>query len=546
MSLPRSSARPRLTGLHLGRLGQIVFWMMAAVALSRVIGYIRNAYIAYAFGANKFVDVYVAAFTLPNWLNYLAAGGTLSITFITLFSGYLARGEEEEGYRVFSTVLNFLFLFLATGVALGEWLAPRLLRLYLPAFSPAQLALCIRLTRILLPAQICFGLGAILSALLYARGRFFLPAVAPLVYSLFVIFGGVLLRARLGIDSLAWGALAGALLGPLLLPLAGARQAGLRYFFQLRLRHPGFREWLRLTWPLMIGVTLVSADDWIMQPLAAHVHGLISLLNYAKRLDYVPIAVLGQAVGQAGMPFFARLASEGDWKGFGVTLERTVWRTAAGALLVSSAMAALSLPLVRLIYQRGLFLPAAARATAFYLALFLLALVFWSVQNLYARAFYAAGNTLTPMLAGTLLTAAMIPVYIFFAHRWRGLGLVLASDLGIALYAVLLGWLLSRRGLLLHPRRRRGQLARLLLLCLVAGGAALALVRLLEPARYRWLPELGVLTLAGLVWMLLAALLARALRLDPLLREAMSLLRRAALKLGWLKPDARDDAPWRA
>ena len=519
--------------------------MMAAVALSRVIGYIRNAYIAYAFGANKIVDVYVAAFTLPNWLNYLAAGGTLSITFITLFSGYLARGEEEEGYRVFSTVLNFLFLFLLAGVVAGELLAPRLLRLYLPGFSPAQMRLCIHLTRILLPAQICFGLGAILSALLYARGRFFLPAIAPLIYSLLIICGGVLLRERLGIDSLAWGALAGALLGPLLLPLAGARHSGLHYFFQLRLRHPGFREWLRLTWPLMVGVTLVSADDWIMQPLAAHLHGLISQLNYAKRLDYVPIAVLGQAVGQAGMPFFTRLASEHDWKQFGLTLERYVWRTAAGALLATSAMAALSLPLVRLIYQRGLFQPSAARATATYLALFLLALVFWCVQNLYARAFYAVGNTFTPMLAGTLLTAAMIPVYVVLAHHWGGIGLVLASDLGIALYAALLGGLLHRRALLQHPQRRLGQLARLLALCVVAGGAVAALVHAIEPAHYRWLPELGVLALAGLVWLLLAGGLARALRLDPLLGEAMRLMRRVAFKAGLLKPDIRDDAPLR-
>lgn len=545
MSPPSPTERPRHAGLHLGRLGRVTFWMMVAVAVSRVIGYIRNAYISFAFGANRSVDAYVAAFTIPNWLNYLAAGGTLSITFITLFSGYLAKGEEEEGYRVFSIVFNFLFIFLLAGIVLGELLAPRLLHLYLPAFSPAQLRLCAHLTRILLPAQLCFGLGAILSALLYARGSFFLPAVAPLIYSLGVIAGGVLLRHKLGLDSLAWGALAGALLGPLLLPLIGALRSGMRYFFILRLHHPGFRRWLRLTLPLMIGVTLVTADDWIMQPLGARFHGLISLLYYAKRLAYVPIAVLGQAVGQAGMPFLARLASQRDWKQFGLTLERTVWRTAAGALLASSALAALSLPMVRFIYQHGRFNAADARATALYFSLFLIALVFWSVQNLYARAFYAVGNTYTPMLAGTFLTAGMIPVYILLAWLWRGVGLVLASDIGITFYALLLAGLLHRRGLLRHPARRWSQLLRLLALAVIAAAAAGGLAHRLEPAHFRWLPELGVLCLAGLLWLAMAALLSRLLCLEALLAEAMHQVRRVALKAGWLKPDARDDAPLR-
>src|SRR5690348_18095393 len=98
--------------------------LMAAVMLSRVIGYFREAYIAWAFGAGRATDAYVAAFTLPDWLNYLVAGGTASITFISIYTRYLSEKREAEAEKTFSVIITVMSTVLGIGILLAEIFTP--------------------------------------------------------------------------------------------------------------------------------------------------------------------------------------------------------------------------------------------------------------------------------------------------------------------------------------------------------------------------------------------------------------------------------------
>src|SRR6266700_4980386 len=121
--------------------------LMGAVMLSRVVGYLREAYIAYAFGAGPQTDAYVAAFTLPDWLNYLVAGGTASITFISIYTRFLAQKREEDARKTFSAIITIMTAVLGVGIVLAEIFAPQLNHLMFSKFTPAQFALCVHLTR---------------------------------------------------------------------------------------------------------------------------------------------------------------------------------------------------------------------------------------------------------------------------------------------------------------------------------------------------------------------------------------------------------------
>src|SRR5207302_9189188 len=140
--------------------------LMTAVLLSRVIGYIREAYIAWAFGAGPATDAYVAGFTIPDWLNYLAAGGTASITFVSIYTRFLAEKREEDAEKTFSVILTIMTAVLGAGILAAEVFAPQLIRLMFGKFKPDQLALCVHITRILLPAQLFFYVGGVASAVL--------------------------------------------------------------------------------------------------------------------------------------------------------------------------------------------------------------------------------------------------------------------------------------------------------------------------------------------------------------------------------------------
>jgi putative peptidoglycan lipid II flippase len=447
--------------------------LMGAIMLSRVIGYVREAYIAWAFGAGLQTDAYVAAFTLPDWLNYLVAGGTASITFISIFTRYESEGRREEADRAFNIVITVMIAVLGVLIGLAEIFTPQAERLMFPHFSPEQLAQCVYLTRILLPAQVFFYVGGIVSAVLLSRRMFLFPALGPLLYNVFIILGGVALSWKLGIASLAWGAVAGGFLGPFLINAIGAHRAGMRYRPQWDLRHPAFREWVKLSIPLMLGVSLVTADEWILRYFASGGYGDITRLNYAKRLMAVPIAVLGQAAGQASLPFYARLFGEKKFDEFARTVSDSVYRIAATSLLVSAWMLAAALPLIDLVYRRGRFQFSDSQETALYFFWFAMSLAFWSAQSLYSRAFYGAGNTLTPMVAGTIITIVLLPMYSWFFH-WQGVvGLAMASNVGIVANTVSLAVLLHWKKLVPFGVMKWGELMKALVVSAFAAVAAI-------------------------------------------------------------------------
>ena len=464
-----------------------------------MIGYVREAYIAYAFGAGPATDAYVAGFTIPDWLNYLVAGGTASITFVSIYTRFLAENKEEEAQKTFSIIITVMTAVLGVGVLLAEFFTPEITRHLFPHFSAEQMELCVHLTRILLPAQIFFYVGGVVSAVLLSRRLFLFPAFSPLLYNAAIILGGVLLSHRFGIASLAYGALAGSFLGPFLINAIGAARIGTGYSISFDVRNPAFREWVRLSIPLMLGVSLVTADDWILRYFASGAVGDITRLNYAKRLFAVPIAVLGQATSQASLPFFAKLFGEKRLREFADTVNGSIYRIVATSLLATSFMMAAALPLIDLVYRRGHFRFSDSQETALYFFWFALSLCFWSAQGLYSRAFYAAGNTLVPMVASSLITVASIPVYSALFHKFSTVGLAMASDLGIVANTLALALLLHRRQLVRVSELHWAEIGKAGVTSVVAGGLSYQVARVLLVNNSR-IADLKALGLIAVTW----------------------------------------------
>ncbi len=481
---------------------------MTAVMLSRVIGYVREAYIAWAFGAGPQTDAYVAGFTIPDWLNYIVAGGTASITFVSIYTRFLAEGKEKDAQRTFSVIITVMTVVLGIGVAAAEVFTPQLTRWFFTGFTQQQTDLCVHLTRILLPAQIFFYVGGVVSAVLLSRRLFLFPAFGPLLYNAFIIIGGVALSHRYGISSLAYGALAGSIVGPFLINVIGAAKIGTGYRPSFDIRNPAFREWVRLSIPLMLGVSLVTADDWILRHFASSGIGEITRLNYAKRLFAVPMAVLGQAAGQASLPFFAKLFGEKRLKEFSGTVNASIYRIVAASILATSLMMVTALPLIDLVYRRGRFTFHDSQETAVYFFWFSLSLAFWSAQSLYARAFYAAGNTLTPMIASSIVTAASLPMYAALYRTFSILGLPIASDLGIVANTLVIAGLLHQRKLVPANELPWLEIGKATIVAAVAGFVGYRVAAFVTPGGR--IADLETLLLATLTW---AATVALGLRI---------------------------------
>jgi len=469
---------------------------------------LRNMYIAWLFGRGMEADAFLAAFQLPDMIAYFLVGGAASITFVTILTRYRDTGREAEGLRSLSVILTTMYLVLGGAIILAEFLAPLYVRWWFDGFDPTKAALCVHLTRILLPAQLFFFAGGVFGSVLLVRKQFSVQAVAPLIYNLGTIVGGILLKNRYGVSSLAIGTVAGALLGPFLLNAVFSHRMGAHYRVLLDWRDKGLREWVRLSLPLMAGVSLVTADMWIISHFASSTSGAISLMTYAKRLFTAPMAVLAQAAGAASMPFFASLWAQEKRIEFATSVADSVSRVVCLGLLAASGMAALGVPLVSLLFVGGRFSNADAKACAAYFAVFSLSLFLWSAQSIYSRAFYAAGNTFLPMAAGTVATIVSLPIYAGFYHSHGAMGLAFASDIGIAMQTVAIAGLLHHRRMVSLASLDYREMGR----CLgaaIAGGAVtwivfawlagLAAGRIHLPTNSRWY-DLVVLVSGSLVW----------------------------------------------
>jgi putative peptidoglycan lipid II flippase len=485
--------------------------LMGTVMLSRVIGYIREAYIAYAFGAGPQTDAYVAAFTLPDWLNYIVAGGAASITFISIYTRFLAEKRDADAKQTFSVIITVMTVVMVVGTIITEIFTPQFVHWMFHGFSPAQVELCVHLTRILLPAQIFFYVGGVVSAVLLSHRLFLFPALGPLIYNVFIILGGMVGGRHFGIAALAYGALVGSLAGPFLSSVIGAARIGTGYKPSFDIMNPAFREWVRLSVPLMLGVSLVTADDWILRHYASSGVGDIARLNYAKRLFAVPIAVLGQATGQASLPFFARLFNEKRLKEFGTTVNDSVYRVSAASFLTTGWMMAAALPLIDLVYRRGRFLFSDTQTTAIYFFWFSLSLALWSAQGLYARAFYAAGDTWTPMAAVSIITAASLPIYSVLFHHFGVVGLAFASDIGIGANLLALALLLHYRKLVSLGEMHWGELGKSALTALIAGGISFEVAKVVPLSTSGAGSRLGDLLQLALISLTWAAAVATGL-----------------------------------
>src|SRR5271166_3824330 len=428
--------------------------LMGTVMLSRIIGYVREAYIAYAFGAGAQTDAYVAAFTLPDWLNYIVAGGAASITFISIYTRFLAEKRDADARKTFSVVITVMTTVMIVGTILTEIFTPQFVSWMFRGFSPAQVDLTVHLTRILLPAQIFFYVGGVVSAVLLSHRLFLFPALGPLLYNIFIILGGVIGGRHFGIAALAYGALVGSIVGPFLASVIGAVRIGTGYQFSFDIRNPAFLEWVRLSVPLMLGVSLVTADDWILRHYAASGIGDIARLNYAKRLFAVPIAVLGQATGQASLPFFARLFNEKRFKEFATTVNDSVYRVAAASFLATGLMMAAAFPLIGLAFASDTGIGANLLALAWLLH-------YRKMVSLRTLRWDELGKSaLTAIVAGgiSMEVARIVPTSTY-AHGSRVADLLQLALITVTwAAATLLGlWLLKSQ--LLNDLSRRKQLA---------------------------------------------------------------------------------------
>lgn len=505
------------------KVGLASLIMMVSVFLSRIIGLVREMVIAYIGGAGSAVDAYQVAFIIPEILNHVLASGFLSVTFIPIFSGYLAREQEADGWRIFSLILTCFGAVLLLLIAVSICFTPELMSL--AGFSNPQITeSTVRMTRIIIPAQFFFFVGGMLMAVQFARERFLIPALAPLIYNGGIIVGGLVLSPWLGMEGFSWGVLIGALLGNFIVQLIGARGVGMRFRPCFQVRHPDLKKYVLLTLPLMVGLTMTFSTELFSRLFGSYLpEGSVSSLNYSLRIMYVLVGVFGQAAGVASYPFLARLLAENRKKEMTDLLDGTL-RFIFLVIPFSMLFIVLRQEIIQLIFQRGRFDAAATALTSDVLVFVLIGTVGFAAQTIVSRGYYASQNTILPAVFGTLAVVVTIPVYVI-GMKWMGVtGVALGLSVSAIAQAGLLYVLWNRH---IENHNTLGMLAYLVRVILVSLGIGVTLNEC-HGLLVSWLDintVLGCLGSSAITGLLFLFLLVVAGRLFGIVEVQMLLMR---------------------
>jgi putative peptidoglycan lipid II flippase len=499
--------------------------------LSRLLGVMRDRILASSFGAGNELDIYYAAFRLPDAMYNLLVLGVLSAGFIPLFAKKIKDNQtnQDEAWKMANNLINILGVSLAIGSALGIIFVGKLTFIFSPGFSPDKQALVATLSRIMFLSPLLLGLSGLIGGVLQSFGRFFTYSLSPIFYNIGIIIGALYLVPIYGPLGLAFGVLLGALMH-LCVQIPTLRALGYRYQFIFDWRSRDVRQIIKLMIPRTLALAVTQIDLTISTAIASTLQiGSLAIFNFANNLQYFPIGIIGISFATAAFPFLAQHAND---KVKLVEHFSRVQRQILFFIVPATIMfIILRAQIIRVVLGAGAFSWQNTVLTFNTLGYFTISLFAQASIPLLARMYYAREDSRRPLYIGIATVIIDIAGALLLSKFFGVIGIALAFSLASIVNFALLWAILSRELGGLDERRILRATLQFALAGLVASlvtqiakttlGSILDLDRLLE-----------VMLQGGLAGLLgLASYLFVCLKLKN--TEALGLMDRLKHKLSW-------------
>lgn len=417
--------------------------------VSRGLGVFRDHLFATNFGTDGIgiysLDTYYAAFRIPDLLYSILIYGTISVAFIPIFSEHLANKKHEEAWKFTSNVLNLLLLIFACIALIIFIFAKPFLSVFVGGFSPAQIEQTVHLVRIMLLSPLFFAIAAIAIGVENSFQKFTMQALAPVLYNLGIIGGSLLWGAKHGVYGLVWGVVIGAFLY-MIIQIPSVLKSGFKWFPILSCKRADTRKMFKLVIPRIIGLSAMQVnllvDTFIGSALIA---GSLTVLNLAQNLQSLPFGIISISLAITSFSLFAKLAAEKNFDDFGKELQKSVRQTLYLLIPAIIGMFLLRKEIISLVFEGGAFDAESTKMTAKVLSYFLIALLAQGLIPLFARAFFALQNTITPLIISLTAMVINIAASFYFSSFLGVAGLAIANAIGMWINMSLLYYFLNKK-----------------------------------------------------------------------------------------------------
>lgn len=449
--------------------------VMIGWGASIVIGLIRQRIIAGQFGTGSALDAFTAANVVPELLFTMLSGGALSFAFIPVYTELLGKGDPTRPNRLFSQVVNLIFILTCATSLVAALFAPWLVSARWgvgASFDPAVQQVTVQLMRLLLLSTILFAVSSIFTATLYSHQHFIIPALLPSMYSLGIILGTVLLSPRFGIFGVVWGAVLGAALH-MLIQIPGLIYYKVKWQPLLRLE-PEVKKVAILMAPRIIDLLMARASiNWLNATLSSRLGpGKLAALDYAYRLMNMPWTLIGTAIGIAVFPTMAALAAEKNRAAQKNAMSGAMRAILTLAIPAAAGLIVLGTPIIRILFEGGEFTAESTQMVYFALKYYALALITQSMLEVVVRSFASEQDTYTPLYISFFTTILNIALAIWLTRPLEQGGLslagpALANGIAVGIEALTGLTILSIRWKGIHARQILRDAAKALLAALL-------------------------------------------------------------------------------
>ena len=411
--------------------------LIITLTLSNILGLLRDHFLA-AYIPTSQLDIYFAAFRIPDLIFNFFILGAITSVFIPIFCDYIAGDNLKEGWRVTNILLNIAILVMIGFAILMFFLMPWAMHLVVPNFSPERIEKTVTLSRLLMLPPIFFAASYIISGVLNSFKRFVAYSLAPLIYNLSIIVGTLLFGSKIGILGVVYFVIAGAALH-LLVQLPSAIKLGYKYQPFFDWRHPAVKRVFRLMIPRTIGMGVNQIMLLVYTAIAsALATGSIAAFNFANNIQTMPTVVFGTSFATAVFPTLTTAIAEKNYKKYQFYFTRSV-RTIAYLLIPFSVIfILLRAQIIRLILGAGQFEWSDTKATALTLGYFSLSLIAQGLIPLLTRAFFAHKDTKTPMYISIFTAIVSVILGYTLSNKMGVAGLALAFTIGSYFNALIL------------------------------------------------------------------------------------------------------------
>lgn len=421
----------------------------AATMVSRVFGLVRDMVIAAFFGANWMTDAFWVAFRIPNMMRRLLGEGSLTVSFVPVFTEYLQKKSKEEALELAANAFTILSVILVAVSVLGILLSPLIVGLIAPGFisDPGQFALAVFLNRLMFPYIFFIALVALCMGILNSFQHFTAPALSPVMLNIAMIASALTLHSVFAqpITALAVGVLIGGVL-QLAMQWPFLRKFGVRLKFRFNLQHPGVKQIGVLMLPAILGAGVGTINVFVGTILASLLPGgSVTYLFYADRIMELPLGIFAIAIGTAVLPSFSRHVAAGDMEqlksGISFSLRLMLFLTIPAMV----ALMALNLPIISVLFQRGAFDERAATLTGQALFCYALGLWAYSVLRVFVSSFYALQDSKWPLKAAIITLIVNIVVSLALMYPLKHNGIALAGSISATVNVLVLAFVLRRK-----------------------------------------------------------------------------------------------------